>query len=85
MIDPLVVDEEFFFAVLPRDATSVQIVARGSEDFVMKAGARFLEGLPAAEVGRYLFGNCSRGLSRRELVAEVTSGFRLMPKPSWTS
>lgn len=84
---PIFVDEEFFYAVLPRGATSVQIVARGV-DFaaVMAAGERCVAVLAGTgETGRVLFGNCERGVSARELLSEVEAAFRLMPPPSWAS
>lgn len=85
-VRPLVVDEEFFFAVLARGATRVQIVARGvDEAAVLAAGERFLSGLPRSERGRFLVGNCERGVSRRELVAQVGEALRMMPPPSWAS
>lgn len=85
-IRPLFVDEDYFFAVLPRGATRVQIVARGVEfDAVMTASERFVDGLPDGEFGRVLFGACERGLSTRELMSEVEAEFRSMPPPSWSS
>lgn len=83
---PLLVDEEFFFAVLARGATSVQIVARGSDyGLVVEAGHRFLSGVPRGERGRFVVGNCERGVSRRELEMDACEVLRRMPPPSWAS
>lgn len=84
MSKPLKVDEEFFFAVLPRGATVVQIVARDrDEELVVDIGDAFVRERCGPR-GRWIRGVCRVWISNEEIASAVAEVFEssILPGPA---